>query len=318
MIILILVRKIAHKSIFERVVKKYNPEFAFAYGSGVFRQKGYSDKDKPMVDFLFGVGSAFDWHKNNLIKNAEDYSLTARTFGTGFVNYLHDKGAKVYYNAFVKLDNHEIKYGVISIKDLIGDLQKWKHLYVAGRLHKPVKVVKSTLLLNRAIETNLNHAVNTALFCLPEKFAEQEFYESIAGISYLGDSRMKNYENPDKVKNIVCKNFEEFKNLYCNVIKSNKNIVSLNEGGMQQDINPLNTELTFSDLPLNLRNQVYKPSFTNRTKLSEEIKKGIMGIVNSSSKQQTFKGFLTAGLWKSLRYVKEKRRKAEGIDYHKT
>ena len=58
----------------EKLIEKYKPDFAMAYGSGVFRQEGYSKDDKPMVDFIFGVDNALEWHKRNLQKNGEDYS----------------------------------------------------------------------------------------------------------------------------------------------------------------------------------------------------------------------------------------------------
>jgi translocator assembly and maintenance protein 41 len=37
-----------------------------------------------------------------------------------------------------------VKYGVIGMPALQQDLQHWSHLYVAGRLHKPVAVLASS------------------------------------------------------------------------------------------------------------------------------------------------------------------------------
>ena len=36
----------------------------------------------------------------------------------------------------------QIKYGVISRADLEADLMNWTTLYLAGRLHKPVKILE--------------------------------------------------------------------------------------------------------------------------------------------------------------------------------
>ena len=51
-------------------------DFALTYGSGVFRQKGYSEKDKKnaMLDVIIGVKDPEAWHKENLRKNPKHYS----------------------------------------------------------------------------------------------------------------------------------------------------------------------------------------------------------------------------------------------------
>jgi translocator assembly and maintenance protein 41 len=169
----------------------YTPDFAMAYGSGVFHQEGYTKDDKPMIDFILGTSSTQNWHKENLKNNKKDYSLIAKSFGPKFINYLQKTGAKIYYNPYVSFNSSTIKYGVISTNDIIKDLTEWENLYVAGRLQKPVKILKNTPEIQKAIEINLVHAMNTALLLLPENFSQEELFMIITGLSYTGDSRMK-------------------------------------------------------------------------------------------------------------------------------
>lgn len=51
-------------------------EFAITYGSGVFRQKGYSAKDvhNAMLDVILGVEDLEQWHFVNMAKNPQHYS----------------------------------------------------------------------------------------------------------------------------------------------------------------------------------------------------------------------------------------------------
>ena len=92
-----------------------------------------------------------------------------------------------------------MKYGIINRQKFLDDMLNWKYLYVAGRLHKPVQVLKTHTLINHAIMRNRQNAVRTALLLLPAKFTEIELYRTIAGLSYLGDPRMSVGENPNKV-----------------------------------------------------------------------------------------------------------------------
>lgn len=42
---------------------------------------------------------------------------------------------------------------------LIADLTDWKTLYAAGRLHKPVKIFKENLEINKALMSNRYDAI---------------------------------------------------------------------------------------------------------------------------------------------------------------
>lgn len=117
----------------------------------------------------------------------------------------------------------EVKYGVISSGRLKWDLTEWETLYVAGRLHKPVSLVRTATAMQappnstqvlpliqpssmvEPLERNTSAALRLSLLILPERFTEMQLYEQIAGISYSGDPRMAvpGAENPEKVRNIV-------------------------------------------------------------------------------------------------------------------
>lgn len=243
----------------EKLLEEYQPDFAMAYGSGVFKQEGYTDEDKPMIDFVFGVKDPLLWHKRNLETHGNDYSFLARLLGPRFIRFLQDRAAKIYYNPFVDFDGGSIKYGVISQEDLINDLQNWTHLYVAGRMHKPVHILKSNPDVDSAIQANFNHALTTALMLLPHWFLEEDLYMAIAGLSYTGDSRMGIAEHPDKVANIVKKNLEGFRNIYEPIIEARKRIlVEVNDGTFEQDMDPKVQRSLYQDLPRNLKLVVEK------------------------------------------------------------
>jgi translocator assembly and maintenance protein 41 len=199
----------------DNLLKKYSPlEFAMAYGSSIFKQNGYTEKDRPIIDLILAVNSPSKWHENNLMKNPEDYYLKTREKGLEFIDGMQEKWTNIYYNVHVPFQERKIKYGIISQENLISDLTEWETLYIAGRLHKPAKILKSNEKINNTVKTNLGHAINTALLLLPENFTEKDFYMEITGISYIGDIRMIFGENKNKVKNIVDGNPEGFYGLY--------------------------------------------------------------------------------------------------------
>lgn len=58
-------------------------DYAFAYGSGVFRQTGYTDEEirKSMVDFIISTEDVNHWHEINKSENPQDYSILKRASG---------------------------------------------------------------------------------------------------------------------------------------------------------------------------------------------------------------------------------------------
>ena len=160
-------------------------QFACAYGSGAFTQDGYQNT-KPMVDFIFGVTHAEHWHSLNLRQNPSHYSHL-RLFGAKTVTDVQEYiGGRIYYNTDVIVNGIRIKYGVVSMHHLLRDLEEWETLYLAGRLHKPVKILREEAKVHLATQNNLKNAVKVALLMLPEKFSERDLFLKISGMSYRG------------------------------------------------------------------------------------------------------------------------------------
>ncbi|GAB0133066.1 hypothetical protein EsDP_00001482 [Epichloe bromicola] len=221
--------------------------YCFAYGSGVFSQGDVSrsateaefravhpkppealvkaQKGSPrMIDFIFGVSHTQHWHSINIRQHRNHYSGIA-SLGSGLVSHVQNYGAGVYFNPYVEVNGMLIKYGVTSIDNLVNDLTTWDNLYLAGRLQKPVKILRDHPQVRLANQHNLLAAVRTALLLLPPQFSETHLYSTIAGLSYMGDPRMAlPTENKSKVANIVNNNVVHFRRLYAPLIKTLPNV----------------------------------------------------------------------------------------------
>jgi mitochondrial translocator assembly and maintenance protein 41 len=225
--------------------------YAFAYGSGVFGQKssggsGASEDLSPhphppkavqdwqkggakIIDFIFGVSHTQHWHSLNLTQHPDHYSgLRFLPNSSAAISYIQDKvGAGVYFNPYITVNGVMIKYGVVNLDTLAQDLSEWNTLYLAGRLQKPVKILRDDPRIRLANQVNLISALRTALLMLPEQFTERQLYERIAGLSYMGDPRMSSFfsaENPNKISNIVGAQLPGFRQLYVPLIDNLPNV----------------------------------------------------------------------------------------------
>lgn len=269
--------------------------YCFAYGSGVFPQETTkrsvsekefravhpnppealvkSQKGSPkMIDFIFGVTHTQHWHSINMKQHRSHYSGVA-SLGSGAVSKVQNWGAGVYFNPFVEVNGMLIKYGVTSIDNLVHDLSSWENLYLAGRLQKPVKILRDHPRVRFANQHNLIAAVRTALLLLPPEFTEAQLYSTIAGLSYLGDPRMSlPTENKGKVNNIVDNNIVHFRRLYAPLIKTLPNVdftgpCRLDDqewilnpeanNQIQQDMDPTRRSNMVRRLPKTFRDRLY-------------------------------------------------------------
>ena len=224
--------------------------YAFAYGSGVFGQKssgnssggGFSPHPNPpkaveewqkggakVIDFVFGVSHTQHWHSLNLQSNPDHYSgLRYLPYSSAVVSHMQDDwGAGMYFNPYITVNGIMIKYGVVNLDTLARDLSEWNTLYLAGRLQKPVKILRDDPRMRMVNQVNLVSALRTALLMLPETFTERQLYERIAGLSYMGDIRMNSMvasESPNKVANIVGAQLPGFRQLYVPLVENLPNV----------------------------------------------------------------------------------------------
>eukprot|EP00741_Cyanophora_paradoxa_P001133 tig00000459_g1093.t1 len=315
--------------------------FAFAYGSGVVKQRGYdytqqSSKSR-MLDVVLAVEDSRAWHEAHMARHGGHYAGLARALGPRFVALVQDRmSAGLYYNAIVEYRGQVLKYGVISVANLRDDLERWRWLYSSGRLHKPVEVLADSGALSSAVEGNLRHALHAALLLLPERFEEAELWHAIAGLSYTGDFRVGIGENPNKVANIVSANADRFAELYHPAIASAERRLSragVPGNPLQQDASPSARAELLRSLPHALRSSLERaqpappgPSGSHSSSsdwaaalaagppaaLAAAVRAGLSSLVGPSSRAQAAKGIVSAGVTKSLAYALQKLSKARG------
>ncbi|XP_063283640.1 phosphatidate cytidylyltransferase, mitochondrial [Pelobates fuscus] len=312
-----------------RRILTYFPQdisLAFAYGSGVFRQSGtaHNNVGNNMLDFVFAVDDPVTWHTMNIKQNRAHYSVLKYLGPRHITTIQNDYGAGVYYNTIVPCDGKVIKYGIVSTDRLVEDLLHWKTLYIAGRLHKPVKILtqKENGRLRTALNANLKSALTAAFLMLPESFTEEELYLQIAGLSYSGDFRMIIGEDKAKVLNIVRPNVAHFQKLFSNILQEcSQAVYKAPTGRVEIDKSPEGQFIQLMALPKTLQQKItllVDPPGKNRDveemllqvahdpDCGSVVQQAICGIVKSSSLTQSTKGILTAGLKKTVSYSAKK------------
>nr|NP_595808.3 LOW QUALITY PROTEIN: putative protein Tam41 [Schizosaccharomyces pombe]CAA20110.3 mitochondrial matrix protein import protein Tam41 (predicted) [Schizosaccharomyces pombe] len=313
-------------------------DVAVGYGSGVFRQAGYSQKENPMIDFIFQVEDPVKWHKINLQQNPSHYSFV-KNFGPGFVSTLQESfGTGVYYNTHVEVEGNIIKYGVTSKKDVYEDLKNWNTMYLAGRFQKPVVILKGEDEFYKENSYNLSSALHVGLLMLADRFTEFDLYKTIVSLSYLGDIRMSFFaENPRKVENIVSKQIAFFRKLYLPLLYAEPGVHFIESSEVLKSMDPSDNSryLSFhqnitkdsisrllNGLPLNLVKILgLKPDTSSFEKCAELmltnqistrsllISKSIKKLTSFSILTQSIKGIFTARCHSFLVYVYAKLKK---------
>lgn len=246
-----------------------NIDYSFGYGSKIFSQGNKVDISDSQIDMIYAVNDSKRWHAQNIVKNAQDYSFL-KYCGVNAIKMVEELGAGIYFNPFIDValkngKSIELKYGVTTIDAVKKDLKTWDTMYIAGRLHKPVAILDNHPQLTILNQFNLMNAVKLALLLHDKKsITEKDLYLIIAGLSYMGDPRMKvKAENPDKILNIVDNQMELFQNLYEPIfgyIPHLLNVESVGENGKVFNIK-LDEETvgkTLLELPISFRNRFFE------------------------------------------------------------
>ncbi|RDB18004.1 Phosphatidate cytidylyltransferase, mitochondrial [Hypsizygus marmoreus] len=327
------------RALLESIVSQFDApiRYAFAYGSGVFEQDGYGygsgsaegkgqgQEDAPMLDFMFAVTHPAHFHSINMHQHPNHYPLHARVLGSSYVSRVEEIGPGVWFNAYVPMGGVRIKYGVTTIDNLCSDLLNWRTLYLAGRMHKPLRIIKDDARVRLTQQVNLTSAVRAALLTLPHEFSETQLFEKIAGISYTGDPRMfLPAENRGKVVNIVRKQGPQFKELYHRLVVGLPGVHwPAHSSTIRQDTAPGARAAHLKKLPSNLLKGVkdnyarsdevgvppleadevaYWLRLASDKRLPDVLTEEMGRIVRYPATIQSLKGIASAGLGKSLRY----------------
>ena len=277
------------------------------YGSGVKNQEGYTDDIKRQIDLILTVNDIYEFHKLNFKKYPNIYS----NIGIKLIKHVNNIGTDINYVSNIDYKNNTYKIGVINKNDLSKDLITWDNMYMAGRCQKPISTLKIRDKVKNEIIYNRLNALKIALLLNHNKtITEQELYETICSLSYIGDIRMTMHcENPDKIKNIVNGSKIEFREIYNevndNLFDIKNNIISTNTDKI------LNSIL---DIPDSLLKYLHKHIDLNNINI-DELNNNIINYLKitnfKSSIAQPIKSIIINGTEKSLNYLKEKRKKGK-------
>lgn len=293
-----------NKEIEEFINKRPDVVAAYGYGSGVFKQAGYTSKDKPQIDLILVVDDLKEWHKKNFKLNKRDYSF----FGKLYIRFAKEsklkKATGITYVSNIKENGSVFKYGTIEEKDLLKYLETWKSFYLPGRFQKTVYPIKETKELKEAIDKNRKQALLVSTYLQnKDEVTKKELLITLCGLSYAGDTRMKLGENQNKVPNIVEGSFNELDKMYKldkKYFKETKDIITLDKNNIKKDLNTLPQSLY----------EYIKPYLEED---DEVIQKKILEYLHDLNKyessKQMWKGLKTNGPCRSISYALQKVKK---------
>ena len=223
---------------------------AIGYGSGIFKQVGYDNKEIPDKDIILVV----DDFKNFLL---EDFKMNPNHFSDDFdKKILEEKKEKPnFYNNLgcLKFYHNNIHYKMMIISEsaLKYDLKTWKYFGMAGRLTKPILYDQIPKDLEELILKNRQNILLTALLYKGSLYMKKEdLYKAISKLTYINDFRtILPGEKKTKAEDIVLGAIDKFDEMYLD-----SPLIHLKKGII---VNDYRIDL-IDELPVNFSKYLYK------------------------------------------------------------
>ncbi len=267
------------------------------YGSKI--NSSIKDETK-QLDCIIGVDNKKLWHKE-IYTNQKDYYPSK--IGYHIIKNFHGFFTTIDYLVYLPADNNFIKLGIINSSDLHNTLNNWHDFPTAGRLQKPVHILKNTPHLDIAYQKNILNAFKYNLLLLnKEKISQEELFISLINMSYNNSFRVLfKLENTNKATNILSENYDFFKETYLpndyGVINNDHFIV---------DIEKLHSTIVDNNTPETLKKYILE---NKNYEISKIISSYLKHAVLPASTELIVRGTLLNGIAKTSKYGIRKRKK---------
>lgn len=292
----------------KKLIIEFEEEHPYAiatigYGSGVIEQLGSDPNDKKQIDIIDVVEDLEKWIYENMSSHPEEFTKsTLKYFKKATLEQL-EKGAPIIYFSSIEYKGELIKRGVISKKQFLSSCYKRTSSYVPFRLEKAVELIRcddeeiyDAMLYDHQITLIM------ALLMLPkENHNLRDLMERICSLSYIGDFRMKIHcEDPNKIKNIVDKQFkyfvEDYSKVNFNYFESDENgNIKINYSRIKEDLFILPKEV--NDI------LIYCPIYEDSARYCKEpLETYFKEAGQKENLKQAVKGIRTVGVEKAFVY----------------
>lgn len=280
------------------------------YGSGVIPQDNSNPNDKKELDVIDVVEDLQAWLFENMEMHPEEFTpATLRFFKKATLEKL-EQGAPIIYFSRDCYKGQYIKRGIISKQQFLSSCYNRTSSFVPFRMEKVTELIRcQDDEIYQALVYDHQITLILALLMLPaDKHNLYDLMMCICSMSFLGDFRMKIHcEDPNKIKNIVNKQFKYFCEDYSEVNMGyyemiNETDFSVNYARLEEDI---------SKLPKCIIELVghYPSDEYGLPEIEEVLKHYFIGESKRENFDQTIKGIKTIGVKKSLAYGLRKLKK---------